>query len=101
MDSILTDYDICVICGRPKECTHHLIPGTAKRNLCEADGLKIPLCNNHHNMAGKESIHGTEVAEHMGRIAAQLAWEKRYIIEHGYDGQEREQFRRRYGKSYL
>lgn len=101
MQSIVTDFDLCVICGKPKECDHHLIPGTGNRMLCEQDGLKIPMCHKHHNMNGKESIHGTEVAERMGRIAAQLAWEKQYIIENGYDGTEREKFRMRYGKSYL
>lgn len=105
MDSILTDYKLCVICGRNAECEHHLIPGIGTRRICEQDGLKVPMCNMDHNMNGKDSIHGNNVAERMGRIAGQLAWEKEYIrkwaIENGYDGNEREAFRKRYGKSYL
>ena len=57
MKSIVTKYtDICILCGRPAECEHHLIFGRGLRNLAEQDGLKVPCCNNCHNM-GKERIH--------------------------------------------
>ena len=48
---IVTDYpEICFICGRPSEAEHHLVFGTAGRELSEKDGLKVPVCNNCHNM---------------------------------------------------
>lgn len=49
--SIVTDYsEICFFCGRQAEGEHHLIFGTAGRELSEKDGLKVPVCNNCHNM---------------------------------------------------
>ena len=48
---IVTEYpEICIFCGRQAEAEHHLIFGTAGRELSERDGLKIPVCNNCHNM---------------------------------------------------
>ena len=46
---IVTDYpEICFICGRPSEAEHHLVFGTAGRELSEKDGLKVPVCNDCH-----------------------------------------------------
>lgn len=51
---IVTEYpEICIFCGRQAEAEHHLIFGTAGRELSEKDGLKIPVCNNCHNMGQK------------------------------------------------
>lgn len=45
--SIVTEYKgICFFCGRQAEGEHHLIFGTAGRELSEKDGLKVPICNN-------------------------------------------------------
>ena len=119
---IVTDYQkICFICGRPAEAEHHLIFGTAGRELSEKDGLKVPICSSCHNM-GKElnRIHGNTMAERMSKIIGQLAWEKEFAVkkagefahiidkdrsEKEIDGlikkASREAFRNRYGKSYL
>ena len=44
---IVTEYpEICIFCGKQAEAEHHLIFGTAGRELSEKDGLKIPVCNN-------------------------------------------------------
>ena len=100
---------ICAICGKPAECTHHLIGGTGKRKLADEDGLTIPLCNSCHNMAVKatERIHGNPMAEILSKMLGQLAWEMRYIekqVELPFDDlgtEAREAFLKRYGKRYL
>lgn len=54
MQGIVTEYnDICIFCGRQAEAEHHLIFGTAGRELSDKDGLKVPVCNNCHNMGDK------------------------------------------------
>lgn len=95
MDSIVTEYrNNCIFCGKPTKEQHHLIFGTSRRALSEADGLKIPCCTNCHTMNGiSEKIHGNPIAEKMSKIIGQLAYE-------AYVG-TREEFRRRYGESYL
>ena len=117
---IVTDYpEICFICGRPSEAEHHLVFGTAGRELSEKDGLKVPVCNNCHNMGEiLMRIHGNPMAERMSKIIGQLAWENALqkadefarIIDEGKEEGEvkqiihkggRETFRKRYGCSYL
>ena len=118
----MTDYpEICFICGRPSEAEHHLVFGTAGRELSEKDGLKVPVCNNCHNMGEiLMRIHGNPMAERMSKIIGQLAWEKEYALQKAdefariidTDRKEgeikqiihkggRETFRKRYGCSYL
>lgn len=116
MKSILTDYtELCAICGRESEAEHHLVFGTAGRELSEKDGLKIPICNNCHNMGNITCrIHGNPMAERMSKIIGQLAWEKEWILRdaiHDLDDEKeaqrleaqiaRKEFRKRYGVSYL
>lgn len=93
--SIVTEYHgICIFCGAPAECEHHLLFGMGIRPLAEKDGIKVPACNKCHNM-GKtlECVHGNPMAERLSRMLGQAVWEKEYGT--------REQFRARYGKSYL
>lgn len=116
MKSIVTEYGtICFICGRGAEADHHLIFGTDGRELSEKDGLKVPVCNDCHNMGEvPKRIHGNPMAERMSKIIGQLAWEKEQILEcadlvdaKGDEGRKelldevREKFRKRYGVSYL
>ena len=107
MDGIVTKHkEICFICGRETEAEHHLIFGTAGRELSEKDGFKVPVCNNCHNM-GKITmrIHDNPMAERMSKIIGQLAWERKYILYvtgmDELDEVSREKFRKRYGRSYL
>jgi hypothetical protein len=96
MKSIITKHtDICIFCGAPAECEHHLLFGTSSRNLAEQDGIKVPCCNKCHNMAVKavDRIHGNPMAEKLSKMLGQAIWEVNYG--------DREAFRRRYGKSYL
>ena len=89
--SIVTDYEkICFFCGRPAECEHHLIFGRGRRKLAEEDGLKVPSCHNCHNMG---RIHDNPMAEFLSKALGQAIYE-------GKIG-SREEFRARYGKSYL
>lgn len=116
MKSIVTEHSaICFICGREAEADHHLIFGTAGRELSEKDGLKVPVCNSCHNMGEKiKRIHDNPMAERLSKIIGQLAWEKQWILKdaiHDPDGGEeaqaleariaRKEFMRRYGRSYL
>ena len=120
--SIVTEYDdICFICGRRSEGTHHLIFGTSGRELSDQDGLKVPVCNNCHSMGdARFRIHGNPIAEKMSKIIGQLAWEKEYItqdaihhnaidVDIGKPDKDKELEKRiarkcfisRYGRSYL
>lgn len=107
MRGIVTKHDeICLICGCTAEAEHHLIFGTAGRMLSEKDGLKVPLCNNCHNMGMVEMrIHDNVMAERLSKIIGQLAWERKYILDRSgdinLDVESREAFRKRYGRSYL
>lgn len=102
---MITEYtDICMFCKtpRPREADHHLVFGT-RRKAAEDDGLTIPLCNNHHNMARRvdERIHGNVVAEKLSKIAGQLAYELDRVAEGMTKDEARADFMRRYDQSYL
>lgn len=106
---IVTRYmSVCVVCGKPAECTHHLCGGSGKRKNSDDDGLLVPLCNKHHNMGNiTERIHDNPAAEAMSKIAGQLAWEKRWIVERrelpfeDIEDDARMAFMDRFGRSYL
>ena len=89
--SIVTDYKgTCFFCGQPAEGEHHLIFGTAGRKLSEKDGLKVPTCN----MGDKlNRVHDNPMAEKLSKMLGQAIFEGRIGT--------REEFRKRYGKSYL
>lgn len=116
MKSIATKYkEICFFCGRQAECEHHLIFGTAGRELSEKDGLKVPACNDCHNMGRADrKIHGNIMAERMSKMLGQALWEREWILKDLVidpndgecakeleSGMAREAFRKRYGRSYL
>lgn len=103
MKSIITDdMDYCFFCGRPAECKHHLIFGSANRKKADEDGLIVPACNRCHN-TGKviERIHDNPMAEKMSRIIGQMAWENLHISNGVSLQTAREMFRDRYKISYL
>lgn len=93
--NIITEYErTCLFCGMPAECEHHLLFGAGARKLAEQDGLKVPACNNCHNMGHiTERIHDNPMAEKMSKILGQVLYEAKLG--------SREEFRARYGKSYL
>jgi len=83
---------ICAMCGNIADCEHHLIFGMGLRELADQDGLTIPLCNDCHT-TGRDRIHGNVAAERLSKMLGQALWESKYG--------DREQFRERYGRSYL
>ncbi|MFR4441207.1 MAG: hypothetical protein ACLT46_16115 [Hungatella sp.] len=93
---IITEYnEYCLFCGRPVEAKHHLIGGP-NRNKAEEDGLKIPCCNNCHNIGDVLTrIHGNPMVEAMSKMMGQLAWEKH--VAGGKQKRSQEAFRSRYG----
>lgn len=106
MKSKITEYDnICAICGRPAECTHHCVFGNGLRKLAEIDSLTIPLCNRCHNMGMlSEKIHGNSCAEALSKMVGQLAWEKDYYRQKASKtdtDEAREEFRKIYHISFL
>jgi hypothetical protein len=105
MKSVLTKYNgFCIFCGKPTQTEHHLLFGIGIRELAEEDGVKIPVCDAEHNMAGgKRQISDNSIAEKLSKIAGQLAWEKEYYrsLYGNEDDPAREAFRERYGRSYL
>ena len=116
MKSIVTEYtEICAICGKPKECTHHLIGGSGLRKLADSDLLTIPLCHFHHNLATKpeDRIHGNPIGEELSEMLGQSVWETQYLAEMLADEPNskvtaeqfrklaRQAFLKRYGVNYL
>ena len=105
MKSVLTKYNgFCIFCGKPTQTEHHLLFGIGIRELAEEDGVKMPVCDVEHNMAGgTRQIHDNSIAEKLSKIAGQLAWEKEYYRSRygNEDDPAREAFRERYGRSYL
>lgn len=114
--SVVTEYmEVCAMCGRTSECIHHLIFGTAGRELSEKDGLKLPLCDDCHNMGEKlRRIHENPAAEKLSKMLGQALWEKEWILndvilDPGNEEKKieaerklaRKEFMKRYGKSYL
>lgn len=68
------------------------------------DGLKIPVCNNCHNMGQKLCrIHENPMAERLSKMLGQAIWEKEWISANNQQESRkaREAFRKRYGRSYL
>ena len=116
MESIVTKYkEICFFCSRQSEGEHHLLFGIACREKCDEDGLKVPICNNCHNMGDvKRRIHDNPMAEKLSKMLGQALWEKEWILKdaiHDKDDEKeaqrieqqvaRKEFQKRYGKSYL
>lgn len=113
MKSKVTQYDdICFFCGRPAECTHHLIFGVANRKLCDADGLFVPICAKCHKTDSMypldilERIHDNSMAEKLSKMLGQAMFERNYYKDLWYQlnrdtDEARKVFIERYGRSYL
>ena len=103
-ESKVTEYkDYCVFCGKIVfGQQHHLLFGQGIRPLAEADGIKVPICNDCHT-SGRvaERIHDNPMAEKLSKMFGQSIWERNYIAENGGSIENaRAKFIRRYGKSY-
>lgn len=92
---IVTEYkNICFFCGEPSECEHHLLFGISIKPLAEKDGLKVPSCNRCHNFGDISGrIHDNPMAEKLSKMLGQAVFENKIGT--------REEFMKRYGRSYL
>jgi Zn-finger protein len=94
---MITKYEqYCALCGSPATDTHHLVEGRGYKQLADADGLYIRVCRTCH-----AKIHATPVAMRLSQIVGQLEFEKQRVAEGSEVDDAREQFRRRYNKSFL
>ncbi len=89
--------DECFLCGRNGaadrlEC-HHIFFGAANRRLSDEDGLTVYLCGNRCHRAGIHAVHRCKETDAFLKEEAQMAWEQVYGT--------RDDFIKRYGKSYL
>ena len=93
--SIVTnDTYACYFCGKKADCEHHLLFGNGTRKLAEEDGIKVPVCNTCHTIGpviGR--IHDNPVGEKLSKMLGQAIYENKIGT--------RDDFMKRYGKSYL
>lgn len=110
--SAVTRYEtICMFCGKPAECEHHLVFGWSEREKADEDGLYVPACNKCHNMGNVLSrVHENPMAEKLSKMLGQAIWERNRLLEElklseaeqtKKDDTVRKAFMKRYGKSYL
>lgn len=90
--SVLTDdVEHCIVCGQDRTAMHHVFEGNSNRKLSEEDKYKIPLCYRHHN-GSNNAIHFNKKLD--------MEW-KRIAQQHYEETHSREDFIKRYGRSYL
>lgn len=107
--NVITEYtELSAFSAQPKECEHHLVFGSGLRQLADEDGLILPLTNYEHNTGPlTERIHENPAAEKLSKMLGQIAYEKeRYrqaleLLGEIEGDPAREDFRQRYGISYL
>lgn len=92
----------CILCGKPSEAEHHWIFGTGQRNLAEQDKIYDSVCNKCHTLSYKvtDRIHDNVVAEKLSKMLGQMIWEKHQVAAGQTEQKAREEFIKRYGKSY-
>lgn len=95
-----TDARLCAICGKLATETHHLIYGSSQRKLADRDGITMPLCRSCH-----KDIHYIGKLGALSKMFGQLMWERWFMADFGHADKTlkdtREEFRQRYGQSYL
>lgn len=95
MKSIIQEEKKCYVCETIYSLhSHHCMHGTANRKLADQDGLTVYLCYEHHE--GNNGVHSKNGHE-LDLELKQLA-QKRWMEY--YDKTE-DDFRQRYGRSYL
>lgn len=83
----------CYVCGSQKlVATHEIFYGTANRKKSIEDGMLINLCGDHHNLSSK-GVHFDKELDLKLKQLAQKKWEETYG--------DRDDFIKRYGRSYL
>lgn len=88
--SIISNARKCYVCGSEYDLEkHHCIFGTANRSKADSDGLWVYLCHRDH-----QAVHNQDIWE---KKALQEIAQTKYEEKTG----SREDFIKRYGKSYL
>ena len=103
MKSIIQiDDDKCANCGRAFGSEwHHIFQGNPNRNHSEDDGLKIRLCHECHDKLHFDPYESGPLEAKWHRLG-QEKWEAYYGWKLELEGKDpREEFRKRYGKSWL
>lgn len=91
MYSVFTDdLEHCIETGSSYVERHHIFPGNPNRNHADEDGYVIPLTPELHR--GVDGIHSNNEFDLKWRRKAQRHYEQAHT---------REEFIKRYGKSYL
>lgn len=91
--SIMSEERKCYNCGSKMNLhLHHIFFGSANRKLSDQDGCTVYLCYECHE--GSRGVHGgNRDLDLFLKMACQREWERR--------NGTREDFIKRYGKSYL
>ena len=91
--SILSNEKKCYLCGANQNLDrHHIFFGTANRKLSEEDGCWVWLCKPHHTMS-LVAVHQNRETDLILKKRCQEQWVKAKG--------SRDEFIKRYGKSYL
>lgn len=91
--SLISNEKVCFICGTPLRLhQHHIFEGIANRRLSDEDGCWVWLCGEHHNLSNK-GVHYNTPFEITLKKYCQHIWEEK--------NGSRDDFRKRYGKSWL
>jgi len=95
----------CALCGAMETYEHHLIFGTGVRKLADEDDLIIDLCINCHTK-GPDRVHDNIQAERLSKMLGQMMYERDELAKmiddsEGQKDKVRQQFLKRYGRSYL
>ena len=98
MKSIIMNRKCCWVCGSTQNLELHHVFFGKNRNLSDADGLTVWLCECHHR--GTEGVHGKN--GHSLDMRLKKAAEYQWIKSRGIASERGiQQFRQRYGKNYL
>ena len=93
MQSKLSNYKECYICGRTESLhEHHIFYGTSNRKNSERLGLKVWLCFEHHN-GSNEGVHFNKKLDNLLKKRAQEYYENNIGT--------REEFLATFGRNYL
>lgn len=104
---------ICAMCGEYcQSVEHHLVFGTGARELADEDELILDLCIDCHTLAFHviDRIHDNVAAEKLSKMLGQMMYERNYLAKELTATQEdadlmknraRQQFMKRYGRSFL
>ena len=93
MRSLIAEMDHCYVCGRTGRLeAHHCFHGSANRKLADDDKMIVALCPCCHR--GHKGVHNNAELDRQIKRDAQKVWQ-------AYYGKTEEDFRERYGRSYL